>query len=86
MSKRRATRKIDPLIKSLAKTEAALISLIDDQVYMRARERNHRETLESNNTRIVVRWLIEVSVMLAMSVGQVYYLRKLFAKKAQRAA
>jgi hypothetical protein len=33
-----------------------------------------------------VRSIIEILVMLAMSVGQVYYLRRLFNKKSSRPA
>ena len=78
LSKRRAQKKVDPIVKTLAKSEAALISLAEDQAYMRTREREHRETLESNNTRVIVRGVIEIIMMLAMSVGQVYFLRRLF--------
>lgn len=86
LSKKRADRQLDPLLKTLAKTEAGLIALDEDQVYMRARERDHRVTIESNNTRITVRWIIEVIALLMMSVGQVWYLRRLFSKKETRAA
>jgi hypothetical protein len=86
MSFRSSRRKIDPLLHSMSKAEAKLISLVEDQAYLRTREYEHRTTLESNNTRLVVRWLVEVSVLLAMSVGQVWYLRRLFQKRSQRAA
>ena len=86
MSLKKSKRKLDPLMHSMAKAEANLIALTEDQAYMRMREVEHRTTLESNNTRLLVRWIAEMAVLLAMSVGQVWYLRKLFQRKMQRAA
>ena len=87
-SRTQVTKKTDPLIKMLQKARASLDQLINDQVYLRTREWEHRDTMESNNFRVVIRSLIELGVLLAMSVGQVWYLRRLFDKKTsgQRAA
>lgn len=86
MSIKKIKKKMDPLLKTMAKAETGLIALNEDQAYLRARERDHRVTIESNNTRILVRWLIEISVMIGLSFGQVMLLRKLFTKKTERAA
>lgn len=85
-SLKQSKRKLDPLLHSMSKAEATLIALTEDQTYMRMREVEHRTTLESNNTRLAVRWVVEVAVLLAMSVGQIWYLKKLFQRKTHRAA
>jgi p24 family protein beta-1 len=80
------SKRADPLVRSLRQINAHARALLNDQVHLRAREREHRETLESNNTRVLWRSVLEIGAMLAMSVGQVYYLRSLFARKASRSA
>eukprot|EP00672_Neobodo_designis_P019782 CAMPEP_0174853094 /NCGR_PEP_ID=MMETSP1114-20130205/27354_1 /TAXON_ID=312471 /ORGANISM="Neobodo designis, Strain CCAP 1951/1" /LENGTH=211 /DNA_ID=CAMNT_0016087715 /DNA_START=41 /DNA_END=676 /DNA_ORIENTATION=+ len=85
-SNRASRKKVDPLVRSLRQINSAAKALLEDQVHLRAREREHRETIESNNTRVVWRSILEIGAMLAMSVGQVYYLRSLFARKASRSA
>ena len=82
----KAMVKPDPLLRSLRHIESAARALLEDQVHLRARERDHRDTLESNNTRVLWRSFLEIGAMLLMSVGQVYYLRSLFTKKERSAA
>ena len=79
-------RKVDPMVRALRQITTSARALLEDQVHLRARERDHRETIESNNTRVLWRSILEIGAMLAMSVGQVYYLRSLFARKASRTA
>lgn len=86
MSVKKSRARMDPLMKAMSMAEAGLIELHEDQVFMRARERDHRVTLESNNTRMTVRWVIELAAMLALSLGQVYFLQKLFKDRRERAA
>ena len=85
-SSERQVKRIDPLTRSLKHIQATAKALYEDQLYLRSREREHRDTIESNNTRVLVRSIIEIGAMLAMSVGQVYYLRSLFSRKASRSA
>lgn len=82
-SKRRAQKVVDPLMKLLEKAESSLTNLIMDQAYIRSREVRHRNTLESNNQRVLIMWGIEFFVLLVLSVGQVAYLRRLFSKKKE---
>lgn len=86
MSVKKLRRKMDPLLKTMAKADASLIALTEDQAYLRAREVDHRVTIESNNTRMLVRWLVEISVMLALSYGQYAVLKKMLSSKMERAA
>jgi hypothetical protein len=83
-SKKVATRKRDAVVKTIAMTEATLTALLEDQEVLRARERGHRDSMESHNTQLIIRFVVEVAVMLAMSVGQVYFLRRLFQRKQAR--
>jgi hypothetical protein len=66
------SKRSDPLTQSLAHIDAYAKAVLQDQQHLRARERDHRDTVESSNTRVIVRAVIEILVMLAMSVGQVY--------------
>jgi hypothetical protein len=85
-SKKRATRKRDPVVRAVAMMKASIDALLQDQEYLRSRERAHRDTLENHNTQVVVRFVVELAVLLAMSVGQVVFLRRLFERKTSRAA
>lgn len=78
-------KRSDPLVKSLRHVSANLQGLVAEQVSLRTREREHRDTIESNNTRVITRFIIELTAMLAMSVGQVWYLRRLFNKRTSGA-
>lgn len=85
-SKKRAMAKRDPVLKSITVMKAAVENLLQDQEYLRSRERAHRDTLETHNTQVVIRFVIELAALLAMSIGQVFFLRRLFEKKTSRAA
>ena len=86
MSQRRLQKRIDPLMRSFQRSESILSQLAAQQAYMRTREREHRETLESNNTRVAIQGVLEILLMLAMSVGQVIMLQRLFDQKRTRPA
>jgi p24 family protein beta-1 len=86
LSVKKLKKKLDPLLKTMVKAEAGLIALNEDQAYLRAREADHRVTIESNNTRILVRWLLEIAAIVGLSYGQIHMLQKLFKKKTERAA
>lgn len=82
-SRRKAARVIDPLTQLLDKSEASLRTLVTEQSYIRGREITHRNTLESNNKRALIMWGSEFFVLLALSIGQVVYVRRLFSKKKE---
>lgn len=85
-SKKRATRQRDPVLKTVTVLRASVEALLEDQNYLKSRERAHRDTLETHNTQVVIRFCIELAALLAMSLGQVFFLRRLFDKKTSRAA
>ena len=85
-SKKRATRKRDPVVRSVGVMKATVEALLEDQEFLRGRERAHRDTLETHNTQVLLRFMFEVVVLLSMSVGQVFFLRRLFDKRRHREA
>jgi len=57
---------------------SALTSVKHEQEYMNVRDRNHRAINESTNKRVVMWSFFESFVLLAMTIGQVYYLKRFF--------
>lgn len=67
--------KLEDMIKELGTT---LKTVKHEQEYMQVRDRIHRSINESTNSN-VVRWSIfEASVLIVMTLGQVYYLKRFF--------
>ncbi|XP_026314190.1 transmembrane emp24 domain-containing protein 2 [Hyposmocoma kahamanoa] len=67
--------KLEDMIKELATT---LTTVKHEQEYMQVRDRIHRSINESTNSRVVMWSIFEASVLLVMTVGQVYYLKRFF--------
>jgi len=72
---------ITPLETAILQLSEGLNSVMNEQGYMRMRERAHRNTSESTNSRVVLWSLFEVVALLAMSLWQIYYLRRFFEVK-----
>lgn len=66
---------LDNMIKELSNS---LWGVKNEQEYMQVRDRNHRAINESTNFRVVVWSFFEASVLVCMSLGQVYYLKRFF--------
>lgn len=67
--------KLQDMIKELSTT---LTGVKHEQEYMQVRDRIHRNINESTNSRVVMWSFFEALVLLAMSLGQVYYLKRFF--------
>jgi len=67
--------KLESMLRILG---TALTSVKHEQEYMNVRDRNHRAINESTNKRVVMWSFFEAFVLLSMTIGQVYYLKRFF--------
>ncbi|XP_053675376.1 transmembrane emp24 domain-containing protein 2 [Anopheles nili] len=70
--------KLEDMIRELSGT---LTSIKHEQDYMHVRDRIHRSINESTNSRVVLWSFFEAIVLIVMTVGQVYYLKRFFEVK-----
>jgi len=74
---------VTPLEKSVLALSEGLAQIQAEQEYMRMRERAHRNTSESTNTRVLVWSLLEAGALVAMCAVQIFYLRRFFETKSR---
>lgn len=67
--------KLADMIKELS---TALVGVKHEQEYMEVRDKIHRKINESTNSRVLMWSVFEAIVLVAMTGGQVYYLRRFF--------
>lgn len=67
--------KIEQMIKELT---ASLSGVKHEQEYMSVRDRIHHGINEATNSRVVTWSIFEALVLITMTIGQVYYLKRFF--------
>ncbi|XP_055336064.1 transmembrane emp24 domain-containing protein-like isoform X2 [Paramacrobiotus metropolitanus] len=67
--------KLEGMVRDLS---AALTTVKHEQDYMNVRARIHSQINESTNSRVVMWAFFEALIIVAMTVGQVYYLKRFF--------
>eukprot|EP00695_Tsukubamonas_globosa_P000177 TRINITY_DN1130_c0_g1_i1.p1 TRINITY_DN1130_c0_g1~~TRINITY_DN1130_c0_g1_i1.p1 ORF type:complete len:201 (-),score=50.08 TRINITY_DN1130_c0_g1_i1:66-668(-) len=72
---------LDPIERSIVRLSEGLNAIQNEQKYLRMRERTHRDTSESTNSRVLWWSIFEAFVLVGMSVLQVFFLKRFFEVK-----
>ena len=72
---------LDPLERSVRRISMQLDVLQRHQKVLRNRERKHRDTNDSTNSRVVIVSIIESTVLFSLHIFQIYFIRSLFNRK-----
>ncbi|KAF9917842.1 p24 complex component [Lobosporangium transversale] len=76
-----ATNKTDPLEQEIRELAAGIQEIKNEQEYTLARERTHRNTAESTNSRVVWWSLFQSAILFLVCVFQITYLKRFFEVK-----
>ena len=74
---------LSPIEESLLRLADALADIQTEQLYLRNRERVHRNMAESTNARVLWWSFFEALILMAMTAWQVYYITRYFEVKEQ---
>ncbi|KAF8945018.1 p24 complex component [Haplosporangium gracile] len=75
------TNKVDPLAHELRELAAGIEEIINEQEYTIARERTHRSTAESTNSRVMWWSLFQSGILFVVCAFQITYLKRFFEVK-----
>jgi len=70
--------------QAIQRVERGFDIIEQEQRYYRVREHAHRNTAESTNSRVYIWSLVESVILLLMSIGQIWYLRRMFDDNKRR--
>ncbi|CAI5450833.1 unnamed protein product [Caenorhabditis angaria] len=68
-------QKLEEMVRELS---SSLMNVKHEQEYMEVRERVHRSINENTNSRVVLWAIFEAFVLVGMTVGQIFYLKRFF--------
>ena len=66
---------VAPIEREIRKLAAGLVSVKDEQEYIVVRERTHRNTAESTNSRVKWWSILQALVLFSVVAWQVFYLK-----------
>ncbi|KAM9969594.1 hypothetical protein ACTFIR_001430 [Dictyostelium discoideum] len=72
---------LTPIERSIMTLSDGVIAVKNEQNYFKMREAAHRNTAESTNSRVLWWSVFEAFVLIALSIWQIYYLRRFFEVK-----
>eukprot|EP00792_Barthelona_sp_PAP020_P005109 TRINITY_DN2500_c0_g2_i1.p1 TRINITY_DN2500_c0_g2~~TRINITY_DN2500_c0_g2_i1.p1 ORF type:complete len:200 (-),score=45.77 TRINITY_DN2500_c0_g2_i1:112-711(-) len=72
---------LTPLEQSVINLSDELRAITEEQQYMKARERRHRSTTESTNSRVLWYSLLETIVLISVYFWEIFYLKRMFEKR-----
>jgi len=72
---------LNPLEDVVRTLSEGIHAMEGDQEYMKMREKVHRNTNESTNSRVIWWSFFEVGVLIALSLWEIYYVKRLFEIK-----
>ncbi|KAJ2933676.1 hypothetical protein H1R20_g3405, partial [Candolleomyces eurysporus] len=72
---------VAPVEREIRALAAGLTSVKDEQEYMVVRERTHRNTAESTNSRVKWWSILQAIVLFSVVAWQIYYLKSFFEVK-----
>ena len=75
---------LDPLGQNVIQLAEGVKKVYDELDYLKIRERTHRDTNESTNSRIAWWSVLEYALLIGMGIGQLYYVKSLFVNQASR--
>ena len=74
-------RTVDPMRRSMIHISESIAEVKNSEQHLRIRERIHRDTTESTNTRVMVLSVLELLAIVGGAVGQMWYIRSCFEKQ-----